>query len=238
MIEAYIINWNEAETLHLTIKHYQKFCSSVVIMDNHSTDNSREIAKSLGCKVKTFGRPGELSDQAYLDVKNSVWKRDHPGNDRRDWVIVCDADEILSGYPSNKEATIYKTIGWNVFDYHLPTESWFETTNGYYEENYSKTVIFNPKEIKEINFRIGGHVSNPKGNVVWAQDKIFLLHYRNVGGPDRLVERHKLYRPRMSKENLQKNWGIHYMISDEERVREWNEKYQKSKPLLPVGQEC
>jgi hypothetical protein len=56
-----------------------------------------------------------------------------------------------------------------------------------------------------------------------------------VGGPQRLVDRHRLYRPRMSDENLQKNWGHHYLTSDEERIREWEEKYAKSKPFSQAG---
>lgn len=95
MIEAHIVAWNEAETIHLTIKHYKAFCSHIILWDNHSTDTTREIAKALGCTVKTFGKEGELSDRAYMELKNECWKKNHPGKDRRDYVIVVDADEIL-----------------------------------------------------------------------------------------------------------------------------------------------
>ena len=239
MIEAHIIAFNEAETIHLTIKYYQAFCSHIVIWDNHSTDNTREIAKHMGCTVKTFGVPGQLSDRAYMELKNECWKRTHPGNDPREWVIVVDADEILTAYPAGPTkdmyATIYKTQGWNIFSYDMPKESWMEITNGHPEQNYSKTVIFDPKAITDINFRVGCHVSSPRGNVVWSQEVLHLYHYRNVGGPQRLVDRHKLYRPRMSDENLQRQWGFHYMVSDEERIREWEEKYARSKPFSLVG---
>lgn len=247
MTEAHIIAFNEAETIHLTIKHYKAFCIHVIIWDNHSTDNTREIAKAMGCTVKTFGVPGELSDRAYMELKNECWKKKHPGKDIRDWVIVCDADEILalanpgilSAIAHVNHTTIWKTQGWNVFSHDMPKDSWLEIDNGHTEENYSKTVIFDPKQITDINFRIGGHVSKPRGNVIWSNETIYLFHYRNVGGPQRLVDRHKLYRPRMSEENLQRKWGKHYLDSDEERIKEWEEKYAKSVPfskhLLPVG---
>lgn len=248
MIEAHIIAFNEAETIHLTIKHYQSFCDRVIIWDNHSTDNTREIARLMTCIVKTFGVKGELSDRAYMELKNECWKKTHPGQDRRDWVIVVDADEILfipdhynkgqafwfSSYLEsykNKSVTICDTQGWNVFSHDMPKESWLEITTGYPEENYSKNVIFDPKQITDINYHIGGHVCKPRGNVVWSDETLYLLHYRNVGGPQRLVDRHNLYRPRMSKENLQRNWGHHYLMTDEERIKEWESKYQKSKPL-------
>lgn len=240
MIEAHIIAWNEAETIHLTIKHYQEFCSRIIVWDNHSTDNTREIAKAMNCIVKTFGVPGQLSDRAYMELKNECWKKNNPGQDIRDWVIVVDADEILLPLYNAwdfvcKSHSIYKTIyrtqGWNVFSHDMPKESWLEITNGIPEENYSKNVIFDPKQITDINYHIGGHVCKPRGNVVWSDEILCLLHYRNVGGPQRLIERHKLYRPRMSDENLQRNWGHHYLESDEWRVKEWEEKYSRSKPL-------
>lgn len=236
MIEAHIVAFNEAETIHLTIKHYQVFCSRIILWDNHSTDQTREIAKALHCVVKTFGKEGELSDRAYLDLKNECWKKRHPGPDRREWVIVVDADEILKEpvyYPKDK--TIFKTQGWNVFSHDIPQEDWMEITYGHPDENYSKTVIFNPTAITDINYRIGCHVSSPRGNIQWAEEVLTLLHYRNVGGPERLIERHKLYRPRMSAENLIRNWGHHYVVSDTERREEWERKFQKSGPLLQVG---
>lgn len=233
MIEAFIVAWNEAETIGMTIKHYQKFCTRINIYDNHSSDDTVKIAKSMGCYVRTFGKVGELSDYAYLEVKNNCWKAS-----RAQWVIVVDADEILQISPdtiSESGTTIYKTQGWNVFSYDMPVESWDEVNTGVMEENYSKTVIFNPRAITEINFRAGCHTSSPKGNIVWTDGKLFLFHYRNVGGPERLVQRHALYRPRMSKENMDKKLGIHYLYEDEVRIKEWEEKYKRSKPFSPDG---
>lgn len=230
MIEAYIVAFNEEETIHLTVRHYQKFCSRITILNNHSTDRTVEIAKSMGCRIQNFGTHGILNDRDYIDIKNECWK-----GSKYDWVIVCDADEILN-LPDWFEAspcnpTIVKTQGWNVFSHKMPILDWLEITNGHPEENYSKTVMFNPKEITDINFRIGCHVSSPRGNVVWSNETLTLLHYRNVGGPQRLVDRHNLYRPRMSEENLRRQWGHHYLVTDEERIAEWEAKFQKSKPL-------
>lgn len=235
MIEAFILAFNEEETIHFTIKHYQKFCSRITILNNHSTDRTVEIAKAMGCRIKNFGSPGILNDRDYINIKNECWKES-----RANWVIVCDADEVLElprvTIPKiGTNPTIFKTQGWNVFSHEMPKEYWLEITNGHPEENYSKTVIFNPQEITDINFRIGCHVSSPRGNVVWSDTTLTLFHYRNVGGPQRLVDRHNIYRPRMSEENLQRQWGHHYLVSDEERIAEWEAKYQRSKPFSLVG---
>lgn len=239
MIEAHIIAWNEAETIAFTIKHYQKFCARVIIHDNHSTDDTKSIALEMGCIVKPFGKEGELSDQAYRYLKNNCWK-----NTFAQWVIVVDADEILHinehqlKRADESGKTIFKTTGWNVFSHDIPVNDWSEITYGHFDGNYSKSVMFRPKAITEINYHIGCHVASPKGIVRYTDDVLTLFHYRNVGGPERLVKRHNEYRPRMSKENMERNWGIHYLYTDEERISEWESKYQKSKPFLPVGSLC
>lgn len=236
-VEAYIIAFNEIETIHLTINHYKQFCNKITIFDNYSDDGTDEIAKSLGCEVKKFGIKGVLSDQEYLIVKNNCWR-----NSDADWIIVCDADEILY-HPriydvlldSVGKATLFKTYGWQVFSEKLPSETWLEETNGFHDPNYSKFIIFNPKEIKEVNYVLGCHVARFKGNLRYADDTLTLLHYRNVGGPERLVQRHASYRPRMSNYNLKWNLGGHYLYEDERRRKEWQEQYEKSGTLFGGG---
>ena len=88
-IETHLITWNRSDTIHLTVSHYLKL-GRVIVYDNFSDDNTREICEALGAEVMMFGVAGVLSDQAYLDVKNKCWN-----NSDADYVIVCDDDEIL-----------------------------------------------------------------------------------------------------------------------------------------------
>lgn len=229
VVEAHIIAWNESETIHLTIKHYQKFCSKIIIYDNFSDDNTREIAEAIGCEVKLFGVKGVLSDVEYTKIKNNCWK-----GSTADWVIVCDADEILDfRLPTDQTCTILKTFGWNVFHEDVPRETWLEIKTGFHDPNYSKYVCFRPSKIKEINYVHGCHVAKPIGNVIFSEIIIPLFHYRNVGGPDRLIKRHAMYRPRMSQHNLKWNMGGHYLHDDERRRKEWTEQYNKSVEFSP-----
>jgi glycosyltransferase involved in cell wall biosynthesis len=241
MVEAFIVGWNESETIHLTLKHYKSFCEKVTLFDNYSTDGTPDIARSMGAEVKQFGTPGVLSDDDYLTVKNNCWKKS-----KADWVIVCDADEILyvnqySGYNQMLEAqaysgmTIYKTIGFDVVSHDMPVHSFIDIKTGYVNENYSKSVIFNPRKIKEINYKYGSHVCKPVGDVVYSPDVLVLMHYRNIGGPQRLVDRHALYRPRMSEKNKRFGLGCHYEYTDEQRVKEWHEKFNRSVDLSKAG---
>lgn len=237
-IEVYIIAFNEEETIRLTIKHYQSLGATVKIFDNYSTDNTAQIARSMGCEVESFGLKGQLNDAHYRKVKNRCWK-----GSQADWVIVCDADEIL--WSENilyklQEAkdhgeTIFKTNGFNVYSKQMPVDSYFEITTGLPDESYSKLVIFDPKKVTDISYEYGCHRAYPSGEVIFSQNELTLFHYRAIGGPDRMVKRHALYRARMSELNKSLKLGIHYNYTDERRVREWNEYYERSRTYSRDG---
>lgn len=223
-ITAYFIGFQIAETIAFTIRHYSKFCQRIVYYDNFSTDRSREMAEELGAEVHLFGRAGVLDDQAYVDLKNSCWK-----GDDSDYVIVCDDDEILLHPPHGTGATIFKTQGYGMYSNEMPKENWTEIMTGVPDDQYSKFVIFNPKQVKEIGYVYGchGHQTKPKGNLFWGPT-IPLLHYNRVGGVDRLIRRHRMYNERKRGEaNLKWNLGHHYQQEEQEKRRYFAEQYAK-----------
>ena len=226
-IETFIIAWNEADTIHLTIKHYQQF-SKVILYDNFSDDNTREIAAKMGCEVRLFGRAGELNDAEYLKVKNYCWK-----SSKADFVIVVDADEILQE-PTVFDGTIFNTKGFNIYSYDVPREAFFEIMTGHWDDNYSKSVIFSPK-LEQINYSYGAHKSDPKGEVKYCSQILTLFHYRCIGGYERIVNRHAKYRKRMGYLNKTLGLGSHYLYDDNRRIKEWKEFQEKSFEYSQAG---
>jgi glycosyltransferase involved in cell wall biosynthesis len=237
-IEAYILTWNESDIIGLVIKHYQKFCEKVIIMDNHSSDNTCQIAESMGCEVRKFGTQF-FDDAENMNCKNTCWK----GSDA-DWVIVCDADEVLwnpfrfSSYEKVlkhfelKGETIIKTYGWQIMSDSMPKFDLLEITNGHHFSNYSKSIIFSPKHLQEINYNPGAHRCNPVGNVVWSDETLYVLHYKHIGGVGRTINRYREYRKRLSRNNIKNGWGIHYNRTMPSLKEEWNQRMSISKPLI------
>lgn len=229
-IDCHFIAFNESETIHLTIKHYQQFCRQVYVYDNFSTDNTREIAESMGCIVQPFGIAGQLNDAEYIKVKNNCWK----GSDA-DWVIVCDADEILAfvDYTSLKNAgvTVIKPQGYNMFSEYLPKENWGEVTFGIADNNYSKLACFDPKAVTEIGYIYGCHEAKPQGRIVYGIGGAMLLHYKNVGGAKRLADRHALYASRMSPINKRFKLGHQYEEPRETTIKYFHDHLALAKPL-------
>jgi len=231
MIETFIIAWNEADTIKLTLKHYLQF-GKVILLDNYSDDGTPEIADKMGAYVQTFGKKGVLDDKEYLKIKNNIWK-----TSEADYVIVCDADEILKTdlkylkQEKKKGTTIFKTLGWNVFSNKMPKNEWNIDT-GFYDPNFDKKIIFSPK-LLNINYTYGCHECRPEGNIKYSEYRIPLFHYRNVGGVERMIQRHKTYRKRMSDFNKRLKLGVHYLTDENKKRREWQNCLENSSPFPP-----
>lgn len=103
MLIVNMITKDEADRyLKQVIEHTWNFADEIVITDDHSTDNTVEIAESLGCKVHEADDDisfildeSELREQSLRTMEQYV--------EPNAWVLSLDADEILWGYTNLKE---------------------------------------------------------------------------------------------------------------------------------------
>jgi glycosyltransferase involved in cell wall biosynthesis len=207
MITIYTITYNEEFMLPHFVKWYRdrfKDCK-IVVFDNESTDNTRQIATDLDCEVIEYSTGNKLSDSAYLSIKNNVWKQAET-----DWVIVCDVDEFLQVDESylNTNQTLYKAKGFNMCNVELLADI-TEIKHGVEAVQYNKTILFNKKYIKEINYGAGCHHCEPIGEVIFSEITPPLYHMKFIN-VDLLVEKYKSYAERLSDENKKMRWGYHY----------------------------
>ncbi|TXC85117.1 glycosyltransferase family 2 protein [Luteibaculum oceani] len=84
-ISVAIITKNEAANIERCIRSVKNIADEIVVVDSFSTDNTTEIAKSLGAKII------EQEFLGYKEQKN--FARDKCSNT---WVLSLDADEALS----------------------------------------------------------------------------------------------------------------------------------------------
>lgn len=229
-IVLYFINFNDSFYIPFIAKHYGAFCERIIMYDNYSTDNSRDIAANLRMEVRVFGRAGVLDDQHYLDVKNHCWKEQRGKG--IDYVIVCDADEFVKIKSEKLLSACPAVVGFNMISDALPYKDIFEINTGNVSTSYSKEVVFSPDRLEEINFVHGCHLNNKKlfptskpygqeQEERFLRDDIRLFHFRQIGGVQRLLNRHAIYRPRMSPFNLKNKMGFHYLHEDEQKKQEW-----------------
>ena len=234
-IETHIVTWNREDTIHLTVSYYNQF-SKVIVHDNHSTDQTARICRALGSEVRRFGTE-KLDELEYLKVKNHVWKGSHA-----DLVIVVDDDEILwhpnlqqeLEYIVGSGATLVHPQGFCIYSNEMPQISWTEILTGQKDDKYSKYCCFDPKRIQEINYVPGCHEAKPKGDIREV-NKLFLLHYMAVGGPERMIARHRQYAKRLSDFNKKWGCGKEYTFSPESKRAWFQERLESSVHFFEAG---
>ena len=159
----------------------------MTILDNESTDNSTEIAKNLGCKIKTVNTDNILNIFTFHNIRNELWK-----TSEADWIIICDMDEYLCMNQRDLDeeekngATLIKTQGYNmVADSQSPTLSDItigEINQGIEDKHYSKTICFNKNFIHHMAYGAGGHLCFPAGKRVQYSKKTYpLYHFKYLG---------------------------------------------------------
>lgn len=233
-IELHMIAWNEAEILPFVLDYYKSFCDKITVYDNYSDDLTPDIAAQYG-EVKQFGTKGKLDDSEYLKIKNNAWK----GSDA-DWVIPCDADElVVMSYlktqldlAAQNGYTIFDTRGWAIHSDQMVSDeghgSILDIDNGVEDDAYAKKIIFNPKQISAMNYEPGAHRCFPTGIVKTAPVKPWVFHYRKMGGVERLIERYRQCKKRLSSFNLRHGHGVHYKYSERKIEQEYLAGLEKS----------
>jgi len=83
-ITANIITLNEEKNIKDAILSVQNLCDEIIVIDSNSTDQTRQIAESLGAKVIIQPYLGDGPQKAFV---TSLAKND--------WILSIDADERL-----------------------------------------------------------------------------------------------------------------------------------------------
>ena len=84
-ISALILAKNEERNIKACIETLS-FADEILVIDDFSTDKTKEIAESLGARVIQHGMNGDWGKQQTFAIKNA----------RYEWVLFVDADERIS----------------------------------------------------------------------------------------------------------------------------------------------
>ena len=99
-----IISYNEADNIERTLASLVDLASEIILVDSHSTDQTREIAASFGARVFVEDWKGHIRQ------KNSALEKC-----TRPWILSVDCDEVLS--PELKAAIREKVLGGEIKGY-------------------------------------------------------------------------------------------------------------------------
>lgn len=220
-IEVYLLCFNEEKIILHTLNYYSKICSKIIIIDNQSTDDSLSLAsKYKNVEFRHLDSGNEFVEDRLTESRNNCWKES-----TADYVIVCDMDEFLYDENLLKKLVLAKEqgivipmiIGYNMMSMDFPANYDKLITEqvklGVKSSRFDKKIIFDPKKVKEINYRPGAHLSYPvfyENNVVDPLMELKLLHYKYLG-KEYLYKKHEGYVDRMSEISKEKRHGYEYL---------------------------
>jgi hypothetical protein len=214
-INIFLLCYNESIMLPKTVHYYKsRFPKcTITIYDNMSTDNSVELAKSLGCIVHTFNTNNINNVLIKRDVANSCWR-----SIRKGWIIMADMDEWLDiTYKDLVNEIRAGTTILTIQGYNMVGESNSKTLDDIDLTNIKKYVVHKPESknlcflrphICSMNYSVGSHVCNPLGIVKYSTKTYINKHMAFLGLPyiiNKITERYK-----RSKEMQKQNYSVHY----------------------------
>lgn len=238
-ISVFLLCYNEEIMIPHTLNHYRELLPSAefTIYDNYSTDNSVNLARSLGCKVLYFNTENELDEFKQTFLKNNCWKGVDEG-----WIIVCDMDEWLCvdeksiEMEEKKGSNMLSAFGVDVVG---DSNSTFlidvnphEISHAIRNPHLDKMVCFKAGQFRDMNYTEGAHKCFPSDDVRMGGNYL-LKHMNWIGLP------YKLHRNRMRWERSARmraqGLAIHYKENDEEIRRDFADLKKRRKD---ISSEC
>lgn len=117
---------NEAgRYLEKVLEQMRSVCDRIIVLDDHSTDDTPEICRSYGAEVFYSDRSYWGSDE--LRQRKFLWELATHGAGDGDWILCLDADETIPNIellPEKlKQAEQYSCdgLGFNLYDMWSPT---------------------------------------------------------------------------------------------------------------------
>jgi len=231
-VHVYTFCRDEEVLLPFFLEHYSFAEEIHIFYDRYSKDGSLDIInKNPKCKRIDFDFGGKYRDDFLMYAKNSEWKM---SRGKADWVIVVDLDEFLY-HPDSlvtflkecKEANISipLTQGFEMHDDSLPTKGIpiiEQIKFGAPSSQFCKLAVFDPSKVENIYYLPGSHQCEPEGNINFTQEKeVKLLHYKFIGGIERIKQRWNTFGNNLSDENIKHKWSIK-RLKEEEAINRYH----------------
>ena len=241
-IDLYCLCWNDERTLPYFFRHYDSIVDRYFVYDNGSTDGSISLLDNHGrVEITHFDVPGDSFVEEECRLGDTMWR-----NSDADWVIITDIDEHifhprLTQYLEecrDQGITAVRSTGYEMVSDSFPAEPkplCEIVTLGTRSSGHDRLCIFNPKELTGTNFGPGRHTAEPTGNVVWPPyPQVLLLHFKQLGVDYPIARSAELSRG-LKPRDVTEGWGVHYLWSSVEIVKNWLDVRTASGPVPGLG---
>lgn len=117
---AFVCTYQEADIIGRTVRHLKWQGCDVLVIDCHSTDGTRQLARLSGAQTTTWPSP-PVSFFALLTHIEKLAEQ----STEYDWCVLCDADELrYSDVPGETLAEGFARVqaaGYNAIDHQIAT---------------------------------------------------------------------------------------------------------------------
>jgi len=134
---------------------------------------------------------------------------------------LCFINSYALKEEENFGATVIDFHGWNMVNTANNLDV-LNITKGIRAKSYDKKYCFNKKYIAEKNYGAGAHHASPLGRVSGSLHAYICKHYKYLNA-DYMVKRHNEFAKRLSEENKAKGYGAHYLYSETQIRREFED---------------
>jgi FkbM family methyltransferase len=159
-LAVHVMCYNEEALLPLFVSYYRAAVPNCIIYvhDNDSSDDSRAVARALGCIVVPLRTSGLFDEYALTECRAACWHGDKCAST---WVLVCDMDEFVTVSSMFLQAHVHATCiaatGYQMIG-NGPSAAWpTSITLGYHNAHYCKALLFKRAMFKAVNFSLGSH---------------------------------------------------------------------------------
>ena len=168
---AAILAKDEADRyLRQTIESLKPLCDKVLLLDDGSTDRTREMAWDLGCDVRERGKEAMWGNESPARQELWEWGSKEAGDG---WLYIADADHETHADPITWRVML---SSWTVNAWALPLLDLWDSPKTYRVDGfwqgykYPRPWLFKPSAVEGIWSERGIHCGHsPQGNWVVGQ---------------------------------------------------------------------
>ena len=133
-LSVYIVTYNEEERLGRTLKAAKKVADEIIVVDSGSTDKTTEIASLNGAKV-IYNKWKSYCEQKHFAQNQCT----------NDWVLLLDADEVLSNDLIKEIKEIKKNPLYNAYKIKIADMLPHDTKPSIFAHRFNPIRLYNRK---------------------------------------------------------------------------------------------
>lgn len=197
LISAVLAKDEAARDLERVLTRLLSFSSTVLLLDDRSTDETPKIAKRLGCQVRGRSILAEPAWGREAPARAELWSwaAEVAGDG---WVLIADADMLLHGDPRDLTKT-WELTAWGFILYDAWSETEFRCDGPWAPgPSIARPWMFKPSACPNPQWNQRGvHCGHAPANFplvmgVAPPDEYFFVH-RAYMTPERRVAKHSQY---------------------------------------------